>query len=541
VLSPLHRVGAGSPVAARCRPPSVKSAAITALVLILSTPFAAYAEDGAKEPSRTFGDTPLTDGDDAVTNDKTVDLVDSVDFGGGSNGLFNNGVITIGAKATAPVQVSLLQLEALKNSGLIDLRNGHGGDVLTLSGDYNGATKARLGLDVGPSGVDRLVVGDIANGKTAVVLGGLSAKTAALTGDKGPVLIQAGAGSTKDAFHVENAEIGFVRYSLVQDTGTTVTYRLKGVAGQRAYEMLKVSEGVSGVWRQSADAWSAHVANLRDADGEADGAAVWGQAFGGRLDRDDEVTGAAGVVSTDYRQTTYGGQMGADLINAGLDGGRVLLGLTGGYADSRMRFSGAAGQEAKLRVVNLGGYLALTRGGYFLNALAKVDRQSIKVSNGPDAIDLDFDGTAYGAQVEAGSRSEDDGLVYEKLLSITYVSARLDDVDVFSQRLDFDNAAGFVAKAGVRGALRSDALGGVFTSYGAAFVVHDFTVKNGLDLAGGDQVEHLSRDGGRTFGQVTVGLSYQAGGAMLTFVEATGENGGGRSGGTLRLGTRIGF
>jgi hypothetical protein len=541
VLSPVHRVGAGSPVAERCRPPSVKSAAITALVLILSTPFAAYAQEAAQEPSRTFGDTPLTDADDAVTNDKTVDLVGSVDFGGGTNTLTNNGVITIGAKAAEPVQVSLLQLEALKNTGLVDLRNGHGGDVLTLSGDYNGSGKARLGLDVGPAGVDRLVVGDVANGKTAVVLGGLTAKTAALTGDKGPVLIQAGAGSAKDAFYVENAEIGFIRYSLVQDAGTTIGYRLKGVAGRRAYEMLKVSEGVGGVWRQSADAWSAHVADLRDADSDADGAGVWGQAFGGRLDRDDDVTGAAGVVSTDYRQTTYGGQMGADLVNAGLGDGRVLLGLTGGYADARLRFSGFGGQEAKLKVVNLGGYLALTRGGYFLNALAKVDRQSIKVSNGPDAIDADFDGTAYGAQIEAGSRSEGDGLIYEKLLGVSYVSTRLDDMRVFGQRLDFDNATGFVAKAGVRGVLRTEALRGVFTSYGAAFVVHDFTVKNGLDLISADQVEHLSRDGGRTFGQLTVGLGYRAGGAMLTFLEATGENGGGRSGGTVRIGTRIGF
>lgn len=541
MLSPVHRVGALSSAAERCRPPSVKSAAITALVLILSTPFAAYAQDAAQEPSRTFGDTPLTDGDDTVTNDKTVDLAGSVDFGGGTNVLTNNGVITVGAAAAGPVQVSLLNLEAMKNTGLVDLRNGHGGDVLTLSGDYAGSGKARLGLDIGPTGFDRLVVGDIANGKTAVVLGGLSAKTASLTGDKGPVLIQAGAGSAKDAFHVENAEVGFIRYSLVQDAGTTVAYRLKGVAGQRAYEMLKVSEGVGGVWRQSADAWSAHVAGLRDADSDAEGAGLWGQAFGGRLDRDDKVAAPDGAVAVDYRQTTYGGQMGADLINAGLDGGRVLLGLTGGYADARLRFSGVAGQEAKLRVVNLGGYLALTRGGYFLNGLAKVDRQSIKVSNGPDAIDADFDGTAYGAQFEAGARSENEGLIYEQLLSVAYVSTRLDDMRVFSQRLDFDRTSGFVAKAGVRGALRSDALGGVFTSYGAAFVAHDFTVKNGLDLVSGDQVEHLSRDGGRTFGQLTVGLSYKAGGAMLTFLEATGETGGGRSGGALRLGTRIGF
>jgi hypothetical protein len=517
---------------------NAKSAAFITLSLILAAPFAAHAEQVAKDPIKVFGDTTLTDGADNVTNDKTVDLVESIDFGGGEDALSNNGVITVGANATAPVQVSLLSLDALKNAGTIDLRNGHAGDVLTLAGDYNGTGKARLGLDVGPGGVDRLVVGDIANGKTAVVLDGITAKTATLTGAKGPVLIEAGAGSAKDAFYVENAEQGFVRYGLVQDTGATVTYRLKSEAGQRAYEALKLSEGAGTVWRQAADAWSAHVSGLRDAGDEANGGGVWGQAFGGRLDRDDEV--GAAKVAVDYRQTTYGGQMGVDLVNAGLGEGRVLLGLTGGYADAKMRFSGAGGQEAKLHVANLGGYLALTRGGYFLNALAKVDRQSIKVRNGPDAIDFKVDGTAYGAQVEAGARSEGDGLTYEKLLSINYVSTRLDDAAVFQQRLDFDNATGFVAKAGVRGALRTDALGGAFTSYGAAFVVHDFTIKNSLDLIGGDVAERLSRDGGRTYGQVTVGLSYRVGGGAA-FVEGTGDYGGNREGGALRLGARFGF
>lgn len=541
MFSPDHRPGARSPVAGRTGLPRLARAALLsplALLLLASAP--ARAEDAPKEPRRSFGDTPLTDGADSVTNDKTVDLVDSVDFGDGEDTLVNNETITIGAGATGPVDVSLLSLEALKNAGLIDLRNGHGGDVLRVSGDYAGSgSKARLGLDVGPDGVDRLIVGDVANGRTAVVLGGVSAKTASLTGDKGPVLIEAGKESSATAFFVENPEIGFVRYSLVFDP-ENARYRLKGVAGQRTYEMLKVSEGAGGVWRRSADAWSAHVANLRDADRDADGAGVWGQAFGGRVDRDDKVGAAAEAVEVDYRQTTYGGQFGVDLINAGQDDARILLGLTGGYADSRMRFSGVAGQTVKLRAANIGGYLAVARGGYFLNALAKIDRQSIKARNGPDAIDLDFDGTSYGAQIEAGARAENDGLVYENLLALTYVSTRLDDTAVFAQRLDFDRASGFVAKAGVRGVLNSEALGGLFSTYGAAFVVHDFTIKNGLALIGGDQVEHLSKDGGRTYGQITAGLGYRIGG-VSTFVEATGENGGGRAGGTLRLGARVGF
>lgn len=536
MLSSAHRAGP-TPAAGRLRASAALSAA-----LVLLPPCLAHAQDGdpSAQGTRQFGDKTLTDDDDVITNEKTIDLAGDIDFGDGSDGLTNNGTITIGAGATQPVAVSLLSLEALKNAGAIDLRNGHVGDVLTISGNYNGASKARLGLDVGPDGADKLIVGATANGATSIVLGGLSARTAVLTGDKGPVLVQGGKDTKAGAFTIENYEIGLIHYDLVFDAATT-SYRLRGVAGQRAYEALKISEGASNVWRQSADAWSAHVANLRDAGSASEGAGVWGQAYGGRQDRDADVGQIPNRFSADYDQTTYGGQMGLDLINADQDGGRITLGVTGGYADARMRFSGVAGQRVDLRVVNFGGYAAVNRGGYFLNALAKVDRQSIKARNTVDAIDAKFDGTSYGAQVEAGHRFDEDGLAYETLLGVNYVSTRLDDMETLGQRLDFDNATGFVAKAGVRGSAQGLLLGGALTTYGAAFVAHDFTVKNGLTLVSGDASEHLSKDGGRTFGQITVGASYRTEGGTITFAELGGDYGGGRSGGGLRIGARIGF
>ena len=533
MLSSAHRAGL-SPVTGRFRASTALSAILAPLVLF--SPLAAHAAD----PSKMFGDKELTDSADLVTNDKTIDLTGDIDFGDGEDGLINNGVITIGANATAPVTVSLISLEALKNNATIDLRNGHVGDVLTISGNYNGASKARLGLDVGPNGADKLIVGAVANGSTFIVLGGLSAKTAVLTGAKGPVLVQAGADTKAGAFQIENYEIGFIHYDLVFDPATT-SYRLRGVAGQRAYEAMKISEGASSIWRQSADAWSAHVASLRDAGSAADGAGLWGQAYGGRQDRDDDFGAIPDRVSVDYWQTTYGGQMGLDLVNGDLGEGRIVLGLTGGYADSKMRFSGLAGQEINLSAVNLGGYVALTQGGFFLNALAKADRQSIKARNNVDAIDAKFDGTSYGAQVETGHRFGGDGLAYETLLGVSYVSTRLDDMETLGQRLDFDNATGFVAKAGVRGSAQGILLSGALTTYGAAFVAHDFTVKNGLTLVSGGEREHLSKDGGRTFGQVIVGASYRTVGGTITFAELGGDYGGGRSGGGLRIGARFGF
>lgn len=536
MLSSTHRVGGLTPAAEKFLPPGKILATLTPLALLLCAPLAAHAQDARRD----FGGTALTDGADAITNDKTVDVSESINFGDGSDALTNNGTITVGFTAAAPVRVTLLSLEGLKNNGLIDMRNGRAGDVLILPDDYNGAGQSRLGLDVGAGVADQLVVGDIANGKTAIVLGGLTSRTAVLTGDKGPVLVKAGVGSSKDAFSIENNEIGFIRYGVVFDSAAA-TYRLKGQAGQRAFEALKISEGAGSAWRQTADAWSAHAASLRDAGPDAGGAGVWGQVLGQRLDRDDDIAAPDRKVTTDYRQTSYGGQMGVDLINVGLGDDHVVAGLTAGYLDTKMRFSGLAGQDVKLGVANFGGYLGLTRGGYFLNALAKVDRQSIKARADVDGLAADFDGTSYGGQIEAGARSGDDGLAYEKLLSIAYVSTRLDDMLVAGQRLDFDTAAGFVAKAGVRGTARNDLLDGALTTYGAAFVVHDFTIKNRLDFVSGGQTEHLSRDGGRTYGQVLAGVSFRASGGAIAFLEAGGDYGGGREGGSLRLGARLGF
>lgn len=544
-----QRAGVQKPVAGRFASSVAISAAITPLILLspLAFPSAARAavtttaDDETfetQEAAKNFGDMPLTDTDNLVNHDKTIDLIGDINFGAGSDSLVNTGVITIGAKSTAPVSVTLQSLESLKNSGLIDLRNGHGGDLLTLSGDYSGATNARLGLDIGPDGADKLVVGGVASGKTNILLQGVSAQTATLTGDKGPVLVQGGASSKEDAFSIENAEVGLIRYGLVFDA-TARTYRLKGVAGQRVYEALKISEGASSTWRRSADAWSAHVTGLRDGDRATVGAGVWGEVHGQWMDRDDKNASDSRRVHVGYRQTTQGGQAGVDLINAALDESRIVIGVTGGYTDAQMRFSGIAAQDVKLSVVNLGGYLAFSRNGYFLNALAKADRQSIKVRG--EAAVPDFDGKSFGAQLEVGNRGEEDGLAFEQLIGVSYVSTRLDDMAILSQRLDFDKASGFLAKAGVRGTSQRDVFGGALIVQAAAFVAHDFTVKNELTLISKGEKETLSHDGGHTFGQVIMGISFRSAGGAIVSLDGHGDYGGGREGGGVRLGARFGF
>lgn len=527
-----HPTGVSKPVLGSLFSSRAALAAITPLLLL--TPLAAHAE----EPKKIFIDSPLTDEADTITIEKTVDLTEDSDFGGGTDMVTNNSVITIGAHRTAPTTVNLINLETLKNQGLIDMRNGHVGDVLHVTLDYYGATaNSRIGLDIGPNGADKLVVDSTAYGGTMIVLGGVTARTATLTGDNGPVLVQASGATKSGVFRVENGEIGLVRYGLLYDDNAK-TYRLKSVAGLRSFELLKVSEGVNQVWRRSADAWSAHVMNQRDSGG-SQGAGVWGQMHGQWLDRDDIVPATGRDLHLGYRQTTYGGQMGVDLINNTTDDSNILLGVTGGYSNARIRFSGVAGQLVKMDGFNLGAYTSLSSGGYFFNALAKVDRQSINVRSEADIPD--FDATSFGGLVEVGGRSDVDGLGYEQLFSLSYVSSRLDDIPGGGVNLDFDRAAGFLAKAGVRTTLENEVFGGALTFQGGLFLAHDFTVKNAATLSSGDTKERLLDKGARTFGQLSVGLTYKSTDGMIAFLETSGDYGGGREGGSVRIGARYGF
>jgi hypothetical protein len=112
---------------------------------------------------------------------------------------------------------------------------------------------------------------------------------------------------------------------------------------------------------------------------------------------------------------------------------------------------------------------------------------------------------------------------------------------ILSQRLDFDKASGFLAKAGVRGTSQRDVLGGALIVQAAAFVAHDFTVKNELTLISKGEKETLSHDGGHTFGQVIMGISFRSAGGAIVSLDGHGDYGGGREGGGVRLGARFGF
>ena len=223
-----------------------------------------------------------------------------------------------------PQSVTFAGLEAFRNSGTINLANGTAGDTLTLPGSYVGSGNAALALDLIDGKADTLVIGGAATGSTQIQLatgGNATLLSQPIT------LVDAGAGTSSGAFTLASASSGFIQYGLSYD-GTGNTFDLTAQAGAPVYRLAKVSEGAEAVWTQSADAWSAHMAALRDQQSATD-SRLWGQAYGKVTSRDDsrsvDVPGSsAQTYRLDYRQDYFGGQLGYDLGNLGGANGAAI-------------------------------------------------------------------------------------------------------------------------------------------------------------------------------------------------------------------------
>src|SRR5262249_29875617 len=127
-----------------------------------------------------------------------------------------------------------------------------------------------------------------------------------------------------------------------------VSYNLTASAGAPVYGMMKLEESAQTIWRQSADAWSEHLAAMRgDASGGGQGASsgsssgsksgrYWVQAYGASGDRNETVGTGYGGVSVGFSQTDAGVQVGADLDQRATRLGNVGWGVTAGYTNSQI-------------------------------------------------------------------------------------------------------------------------------------------------------------------------------------------------------------
>lgn len=458
-------------------------------------------------------------GDDFVANSGTFALSGASDFGGGADSFVNTGMVSLLSDAT------ILGLERFQNAGLVTLANNRVGDVLTVSGDYIGLD-GTLTLDINnTSGVlvsDQLVIGGAASGTTAIALNHQGNST--LIPGTTLKLVDAAGGSTADAFTLtpETVNAGFFHYGLRYDA-LGDDFLLVSSEGTALYQTLKINEGAQTLWRQSADAWSTHTAALRDPanDTEASGR-FWTQIYGSNDTRDQSFTSTSGGltrnVDVSYRQEHAGGQFGVDFGAIGSTG--LTYGLTGGYLDSALKFSGTA-DRTDYQAFNLGAYAGGQWGPYFVNALAKYDLIKAKTHSATAGYAETLDGRAYGLQVEAGARFGDSGFFMEPVASLAYSRTDLDTLQALGSDVDFDTLDGLRSKIGARIGGNSSLAGGVATFYLGAHLVKEFEGKDGIRRVSGGTSSALANTPVDAYGQFQLGVNFASENGVTGYIEGT--------------------
>jgi len=478
----------------------------------------------------------LGGGDDLLTNTGLFLATANSDFGTGNDRFVNQGTVRIGAVGAPAAAVTMLGLERFENAGgTIDLSNGHTGDMLMIPKDYVGSNGARVALDVGNGMADRLIIGGAATGSTAVVLADVSKANAVLTAGAPLALIQAGAGSSANAFTLAVSDVGLVHYNLNYDAATG-NFLLSNAAGIPVYRLAKLNETLANAWSRGTDTVTTHLAGLRD--GGSTQSALWGT-FGGaseRIRQNSSINGGGGTVG--YRQDEIEARIGYDFGNG--SAGRPGFGLTGGYTNSKVNFSGSAA-HATADSFDIGGYARLTSGRFFANGSVSLAFHSLKLVDRALGYSDDLSGRSVGAQAEAGVRFGGAAFFLEPSARLSWSHTSVDDIAALSQTVSLDSLNSVRGTFGAR-------LGGTAhlgstqaTFYGGVHYVHEFAGKGEATLfssTASDTVEGLALpDQVRT----SIGANIGGTGPVSGFVQADGAFGSGRRGAGGRIGIRFGF
>ncbi|MEO7691545.1 MAG: autotransporter domain-containing protein [Sphingomonas sp.] len=479
-------------------------------------------------------------GSDQFINAGTYLANADADFGTGVDSFANTGIFRVLGASAVPGTITLAGLEAYDNSGLVDLRNGHVGDVLVLPGSYAGSGAAMLGLDVTPGvNSDQLRIGGAASGSTQVALTIVGNSPAVL--GNAATLVQAGAASSANAFTVAGGTVdqGLIQYGIVYNP-TSFAYNLVGAPGVGVYRASVFGEAARNLWLQSGDAWSGHIRNLRDTSGATGRRSrVWAQTLGQVEQRTNSRSfthlGITSQVDLGYKQDYFGGQMGVDF-----GGGRFAYGVTGGYLNSNLNFARSA-DRMNFDDVNAGIYVSYSGGGFFLNALGKYDHYWGSNRSPTGGYSRDIQGTVYGGKAEIGYRFGKQ-VFLEPAASISYTYNDMDDVTVVAGSFVFGGEEGVRGKAGGRIGYVAEIDATTLSFYGGGNYVHAFEGENKVSFFSGGQTVAFANGRGRDYGELTLGLKIGSDlDKISAFFEgryATGgdyQGYGGRAGGQIRF------
>ncbi len=492
----------------------------------------------------------FTAGADRVNNTGTFVVGPNPDFGAGADVFANSGTVRFAPGATAAVSRIFTGLETFNNTGgLIELRNGIAGDALTLPGTFTGSADSRLGLDVnltGQGSADRLIVLGAATGSTRLLVDYRAAGTL----NEGVVLVDGGAGTQAGAFTLDGGSriFGLIETDLVFDAANS-NFVLVGAPNQAVYRTAAFVEGARNLWHVSADAWSAHMRELRDgawAGGAGEsGGRLWVQMYGAVEQRENirnvSFSGLNRSFDLGYDQDYFGGQLGFDFGGAAGESGNFAFGVTGGYVNSEMSFNGAS-DRTTFDAFNAGAYASINSGSLFANALAKYDWYKADANSAIAQYAADFDGNAYGARGEIGFRLGSDRFFVEPVGTISYVRTDLDDLNVQGSTITFLDDEGLTGKLGARlGASFPSKLLNTVVLYAGGNYVHEFKGDDSVDFTNNGRTVRIDNRAIGDYGEAVLGVNVGSPTGVSGFIEGNGAKGSDFNSYGARAGLRFRF
>jgi hypothetical protein len=247
------------------------------------------------------------------------------------------------------------------------------------------------------------------------------------------------------------------------------------------------------------------------------------------------------VFDTSLSQDTYSVTAGAEFRpDDGTDG--VRLGLYGGYLSSSARFDSYGG-SAKAQGGSVGGYAALIKGPWYLDAEVKADFLTNTYSS--NYVTLDASATNVGVLANTGYRFENGAGFFEPILSFAYLNTTLGSASGGGGTVTYDNGQSIRAGAGARvgmtvgkpGATQTefDLLGKVWNEFGSP---NQVTVSDGNPAHDVTYTDSISGVYGEVTGRATV---YNADRSASGFLSVGGKFGSNSTSVSAKAGLRKNF
>ncbi len=437
------------------------------------------------------------------------------------------------------------------NSNLVDLRNGHTGDVFILDGNggvgtvWNGLAGSTLAVDASLTTAltsDEMIVG-AANGSTSLVVHDVNPGSPGSLNFVGTTVVHAASGTASN-FTWGGEQKGFIQYELQFFSGP-VDWNIVALPGQAAFEMLKAPEMAQDFWRRTGDAWSAREQEVRDSmwgsapPTRGEGWEMWAQAQvgGEQLDR-TETFNVQGMnfspnLSTD--SDWRGFQMGGDNWTSK----NWLWGFTGGFLEQNSVFHFDK-NSFDITGWNVGAYTGFTSGAFFANALVKGDWYDIKANMHTVPALETFSGDTWGAKGETGFRFGTPHLYFEPLADLAWTSTHLDNANFTAQ----DTVFTFGNATSLRGSIGARVGGqwGQLLPYVGLYAAQEFDGKNKMAMITGGgctgcemDIEDLKPG---SYERADFGFTTTSWNGLEGFLKGETEFGGKTSGFTGRLGVR---